>query len=82
MSRLENGDAGSGDRRALRAKRIIVVYGIMAFILILLVGQIWLVTATVNAFLGGNEAIVVPAAVASVIGFLLNLGLLRFLYRD
>ena len=77
---LENADAGMGDRRAT-AKRKTVVYGITAFILILLIGQIWLVTATVNAFLGGDEAIVLPAAIASAISFLLNLGLLRFLYR-
>ena len=49
--------------------------------LVLVVGQIWLVTATVNAYLGGNVEIVFPAAVASTISLLLNLGLLRFLVR-
>jgi hypothetical protein len=57
-----------------------VVYGITSFILVLVIGQIWLVTATVNAYLGGNDAVVLPAAVASVVGLLLNLGLLRYLY--
>ncbi|WP_442483275.1 DUF6755 family protein [Aeoliella sp. SH292] len=69
-----------GDRSAMRAQRMTVVYGITSFILVLVIGQIWLVTASVNAYLGGNDAIVLPAAIASVIGLFLNLGLLRYLY--
>ena len=78
---LQNTGASVGDRPSLVARRITVVYGITAFILVLVIGQIWLVTATVNSFLGGNVEIVLPAASASVVSFLLNLGLLRFLNR-
>ena len=73
--------SSSGDRHAIRSQRMTVVYGITSFILVLVVGQIWLVTATVNAYLGGNDEIVFPAAVASAICLLLNLGLLRYLFR-
>jgi hypothetical protein len=41
--------------------------------------QLWLLTATMNAFLGGDDAIVWPAAAASAVCLGLNLGLLRYL---
>jgi hypothetical protein len=41
--------------------------------------QLWLLTATMNAFLGGNHTIVWPAAVASITCLGLNVGLLRYL---
>jgi len=50
------------------------------FILVLVICQIWLVTATVNAFLGGDDSIVWPAAIASFLCLGLNVGLLRYLY--
>jgi hypothetical protein len=34
-----------------------------------------------NAYLGGDDAVVWPAAVASLVCLLLNLGLLRYLGR-
>ena len=49
--------------------------------LILVVLQLWLLTATMNACLGGDDAVVWPALGASVVCLLLNLGLLRYLYR-
>ena len=63
-----------------RGQRQTIVYGMICFILILVVGQLWLVTATVNAFLGGDDSIVWPAAIASTACLALNLGLLRYLY--
>lgn len=63
-----------------RSQRQTIVYGMICFILILVVGQLWLVTATVNAFLGGDDSIVRPAAIASAACLALNLGLLRYLY--
>lgn len=62
-----------------RRQRTTVVYGILAFVLILVVIQLWLLTATMNAYLGGDEAIIWPAAASSAFCFLLNLGLLRYL---
>jgi hypothetical protein len=50
-------------------------------VLVLVVLQLWLLTATMNAFLGGDESVLVPAALVSLVCFALNFGLLRYLYR-
>ena len=63
-----------------REQRATVITGMLAFILILVILQLWLLTATMNAYLGGDEAVIWPAAAASVLCLLLNLGLLRYLY--
>jgi len=63
-----------------REQRTTVIYGMLAFILILVVLQLWLLTATMNAYLGGDEAVIWPAAGASLLCLLLNAGLLRYLY--
>ena len=63
-----------------REQRTTVIYGMLAFILILVVLQLWLLTATMNAYLGGDEAVIWPAAAASLLCLLLNVGLLRYLY--
>jgi hypothetical protein len=68
-------------RPVTRDQRTTVVYGMLAFVLIIVLMQLWLLTATMNAFLGGDEAVIWPAAVASLACFLLNLGLLRYLDR-
>jgi hypothetical protein len=63
-----------------RAQKLTIVYGILCVVLVLVVLQLWLLTATMNAYLGGDTAVVWPAAIASLFCFLLNLGLLRYLY--
>ena len=65
--------------RKTRGQRLPIVYGILAVVLILVVMQLWLLTATMNVFLGGNHTIVWPAALASMACLGLNLGLLRYL---
>lgn len=57
-----------------------VIHGMLAFVLVLVVLQLWLLTATMNAYLGGDEAVIWPAAGASLFCLLLNVGLLRYLY--
>ena len=69
-------------RPAARAQRTTVVTGILCFVLILVVVQLWLLTATMDAFLGGDDRVVWPAFGASVACLLLNLGLLRYLRRS
>ena len=69
------------ERPATRAQRTTVVNGILCFVLILVVVQLWLLTATMDAFLGGDDRVVWPALGASVACLLLNLGLLRYLLR-
>jgi hypothetical protein len=64
-----------------RDQRSTIVYGMLAFVLIIVVLQLWLFTATMNAFLGGDATVVWPAALASLGCLLLNVGLLRYLYK-
>lgn len=64
-----------------REQRTTIIYGILVFVLILVVLQLWLLTATMNAYLGGDDAVLWPAAVGSLLCLLMNLGLLRHLYR-
>ena len=64
-----------------RDQRTTIIYGMTAFVLILVVMQLWLLTATMNAYLGGDDSVVWPAAIASVVCLVLNLGLLRYLAR-
>ena len=42
--------------------------------------QLWLLTATMNAYLGGDYSVILPAAIVSLVCFLLNGGLLRYLF--
>jgi hypothetical protein len=62
-----------------RSQRMTVIYGILCFVLLLVVLQLWLLTATMNAWLGGDDAVVLPALGASAACLLLNLGLLKYL---
>ena len=63
-----------------REQRTTIIYGMLAFILVLVILQLWLFTATMNAYLRGDEQVIWPAAIASAICLLLNCGLLRYLY--
>jgi hypothetical protein len=67
-------------RPVTRQQRMTVIHGMLAFVLVLVVLQLWLLTATMNAYLGGDEAVIWPAAGASLFCLLLNVGLLRYLY--
>jgi hypothetical protein len=64
-----------------RAQRTTIIYGMLTFVLVLVILQLWLFTATMNAYLGGDASVVWPAALASLACLVLNLGLLRYLYR-
>jgi cytochrome b561 len=68
-------------RPSTREQRTTVVHGVLCFALILVVLQLWVLTATMNAWLGGDESVVWPALGASLGCLLLNLGLLRYLVR-
>ncbi len=52
--------------------------GAMSLILILLIVQIWLVSATLNSYLAGYDEAVLPGAIISGILFLGCVGLYRF----
>lgn len=66
-------------RHLTRAQRTTIVYGVLCFVLTIVVLQLWLLTATMNAWLGGDADVVWPSLAASLAGLLLNLGLLRYL---
>jgi len=57
-----------------------IVNGILCIVLVIVVLQLWLLTATMNAYLGGDESILLPAALASLVCLGLNAGLLYYLY--
>ena len=63
-----------------RRQRMTVLSGMLAFVVTLVILQLWLLMATMNAFLGGDEAVIWPAAIGSLLCLALNAGLLRYLY--
>jgi hypothetical protein len=63
-----------------REQRQTIIYGILCIVIVIVILQLWLLTATMNAYLGGDETIIWPAALASLVCLGLNLGLLRYLY--
>jgi hypothetical protein len=65
--------------RFARSQRITIVSGILSIVVILVILQLWLFTATMNAYLGGDTSILLPAALASLVCLGLNVGLLRYL---
>ncbi len=71
---------GAAPSRATTENRTAIVLGILSIVLIIAMMQLWLLTATMNAYLGGDHAVAWPALGASLACLLLNLGLLRYLY--
>lgn len=66
-------------RGSTREQKTTIVYGVLSFIAILVILQLWLLTATMNAYLGGDDGVVLPALGASAVCLLLNIGLLKTL---
>ena len=71
----------SAKRPFSRDQRMTIVNGMLVFVLIVVVLQLWLLTATMNAWLGGDDSIAWPGAAVSAGGFALNVGLLVYLRR-
>src|SRR3954452_14823368 len=67
--------------RLTREQKETILEGINWVVLLMVVLQLWLLTATMNAWLGGDASVVWPAALASLACFAVNLGLLRHVYR-
>jgi hypothetical protein len=67
--------------RFARAQRMTVMNGMLLIVVLIVVLQLWLFTATVNAYLGGDTTVALPAALVSLACLGLNSGLLRYLYR-
>jgi len=64
-----------------RSQRATINAGILSIVLIIVILQLWLLTATMDAYLGGDDAIVLPAALASLACFGLIAGLFRYWRR-
>ena len=62
-------------------KEITAIDGAMALIAILLIVQMWLLTATLESFVAGHEESILPAAVISGIIFGACAGLFMFIRR-
>src|SRR5262252_359144 len=59
-------------------QRMTIVYGILCLVLIIVMLQLWLLMATMNAYLGGEQSVILPAALASLGCLGLNAGLLWY----
>ncbi len=64
-----------------RRQKLTIVNGILAVVAVITMLQLWLLSATMNAFLGGVGTVVTAAALASIGCLILNLGLLWYLDR-
>jgi hypothetical protein len=73
--------SGPARRPFTRDQRLTIISGMLVFVLIIVILQLWLLTATMNAWLGGDESIVWPGLAVSAGGLALNLGLFGFLRR-
>ena len=72
---------GSARRPFSRDQRTTIVNGMLVFVLIVIVLQLWLLTATMHAWLGRDESIVWPGLAVSAGALALNRGLLVYLRR-
>ena len=68
-------------RRFTREQQLTIIDGMLAFTGLLLVLQLWLLTATMESFLGGDTHVVWPAAMVSFCCLALNGGLLYYLKK-
>ena len=67
--------------RLTRSQQATIFSGINLIVTLLVILQLWLLTATMNAWLGGDSSVVWPAALASLACLALNLaGLRRVFY--
>jgi hypothetical protein len=64
-----------------QSRGLTAIDGAMALILILLMVQIWLLSATLEAFLAGRRDAAIPCAVLSGVLFAACLGLYLFVER-
>jgi hypothetical protein len=60
-----------------REQRSAMILAILSLILITVVLQLWLLAATMNSYLGGDDSVIWPAALVSLVCFGMNARLLR-----
>ncbi len=64
-----------------KTRGLTAIAGAMSLIIVLLMVQIWLLTATLEAFLRGNMRAALPATVCSGVIFVVCVGLYIFVNR-
>ena len=69
------------DRDAEQSQRLTTIDGAMALIFVLLMVQVWLLSATLDAFLAGHRDAALPGAIVSGLMFLCCVALYRFVSR-
>jgi len=62
-------------------QKTLIVDAVLCLVALMVVLQLWLLTASMNAYLGGDEQVLIPAALVSGALLGLNLGLLAMLER-
>jgi hypothetical protein len=68
-------------RKPWRSRGLTAIDAALALISILLIVQMWLLTATLEAYLAGRDSPLVPAMIVSAVLFAAVLGLSRFIDR-
>ncbi len=69
------------NRPLTREQITTILQGILCLVLSAVLLQVWLLTATMTAWQGGDESVLWPAAAASTVCALVNVSLLRYLHR-
>ena len=64
-----------------QGRGLTVIDGALALIVILLMVQIWLLSATLDAFLSGHREVALPGAIVSGLLFAVCAGLYFFVHR-
>jgi hypothetical protein len=64
-----------------RKQGLTAIDGALALIALLLIVQMWLLTATLEAYLAGHHTVALPAAIVSGVLLLICLGLYLFVNR-
>ncbi len=60
-------------------QRMTISAGILAIVMLVVILQLWLFMATMEAYLGGDWSVALPAFLASLVCLALNLGLFHYL---
>jgi hypothetical protein len=69
------------NRPLTREQTTTILQGILGLVLFVVLLQVWLLTTTINAWQGGDDSVLWPAAAASAVCALVNFALLRYLNR-
>lgn len=76
-----NRDARAPDRQAAEKRGLTAINGALALIAVLLIVQMWLLTASLEALLAGHREAAIPGAILSALLFAGVFALYRFSRR-